>query len=263
MKKTGIFLTHGGAGSKNWFSDGADAAARRGLESLSAGLSILESVCVAVTVLEDDTRFNAGMGSYRRADGSAQMDAACMDSRNRFGAVAVLEGFKNPVLAAFGVSQTGYRLLAGRGAAEFARKLGLAQWPPPERVSAPDPPASADTVGCVGFDGEHFAAALSTGGKANSLAGRVGDVPFIGCGLYAGPSGAVAATGDGEEIVMKMAALRVYQMLERGADPRIALKTGIGWFDGAMDIGLILVSRKGYAGGSNRDMAWAAANSRK
>lgn len=262
MKKTGILLTHGGAGSKNWFSDGAYAAAQRGLESLFSGLSILESVCVAVTVLEDDTRFNAGIGSYRRSDGSAQMDAACMDSRNHFGAVAALEGIKNPILAAFGVSQTHYRLLAGRGATDFARRLGLAEWVPPTTQSSGQS-APTDTVGCVGFDGEHFAAALSTGGKGNSMIGRVGDVSLIGCGLYVGPHGAVAATGDGEEITMKMTALHVYQMLERGADPEIALKTGIGWFDSKVDIGLILISRKGHAGGSNRDMAWAVIESEK
>ena len=38
------------------------------------------------------------------------------------------------------------------------------------------------------------------------LRGRVGDTPIIGAGLYAGPHGAVAATGDGEEIMRRVLA---------------------------------------------------------
>ena len=48
-----------------------------------------------------------------------------MDSKGRFGAVAAMEGFKNPIQAAKAVSETKYQILAGEGAAKFAGDQGL------------------------------------------------------------------------------------------------------------------------------------------
>lgn len=254
-----VIVAHGGAGSRNEYADGTETSVHKGLDSMRSGMPALESVCLAVSVLEDDSRFNAGTGSQKRSDGRVQMDAACMDSNNQFGAVAVIEGYKNPVHIAHAVSKTKYRVLAGQGAAEFAREQKFPAWDPQGAQEDPPPVSSSDTVGCVAFDGELYAAALSTGGTKNAIPGRVGDVPLIGCGLYAGPHGAVAATGHGEEIAMKMTAFRVYQMLEGGMDPKAALKTALDWFEENIVIGLILVSRKGFAGGSNRTMAWSSA----
>ena len=118
---------------------------------------------------------------------------------------------------------------------------------------------TTDTVGCVAFDGKNFAAGLSTGGIRGAIPGRVGDVPLIGCGLYAGPAGAVAATGDGEAITMHLPAIRAYQMLERGDAPEKVLQKVLHWFHLSNNaFGLIMVNRTGYAGGSNRSMAWSA-----
>jgi isoaspartyl peptidase/L-asparaginase-like protein (Ntn-hydrolase superfamily) len=59
-----------------------------------------------------------------------------------------------------------------------------------------------DTVGvAVRASDGRFGVALSTGGTAITLRGRVGDVPIYGAGLYAGKFGASAATGTGERIV--------------------------------------------------------------
>lgn len=249
-----IVLTHGGAGSKNEYADGTDQAAEKGLSSLQSGATVLESACSAVMVLEDDGRFNAGTGSCKRSDGSMQMDSACMDSSRQFGAVAVVSGFKNPVKIAYAVSKTPQRMLAGTGAESFASAQGceVINTKKNHKTPATNP---TDTVGCVAFDGEVFAAALSTGGTGGSPPGRVGDVPLIGCGLYAGPEGAVAATGYGEAITMNITALRVYRLLERGAPPSAVLREALSWFSD--DFGLILVSKKGYAGGSNRTMPWS------
>lgn len=257
-----ILLTHGGAGSKGEYHDGTRHAAEVGLEVIKSGASLMDSVCRAVAVLEDDSRFNAGVGSHPRSDGSVQMDAAVMDSYGDFGAVAALEGFKNPIHVAHAVTRTQYKVLAGRGAAEFAKKAGF------ETVSHDEITArgvdfstaegATDTVGCVAFDGKNFAAGLSTGGIHGAVPGRVGDVPLIGCGLYAGPAGAVAATGDGETITMHLTAIRAYQMLERGDMPDKVLEEVLHWFHPQNDaFGLILVSDDGFAGGSNRTMAWS------
>jgi isoaspartyl peptidase/L-asparaginase-like protein (Ntn-hydrolase superfamily) len=253
-----IVVTHGGAGSRNEFADGTERAGRAGWNVIRRGISALDAACLAVTELEDDGRFNAGIGSRARADGSVQMDAACMDSAGRFGAVGVIEGFRNPVKIAHAVCSTPQRFLAGRGAEAFAREGGFA--PLPADFSGGRGDSGQDTVGCVAFDGQTFAVALSTGGTGGSPPGRVGDVPLIGCGLYAGSAGALCATGHGESIAMNITAFRAYQLLEKGLAPPDVLRQALGWFDASRDFGLILVSRKGFAGGSNRSMAWSACN---
>ncbi|NNF05789.1 MAG: L-asparaginase, partial [Candidatus Eisenbacteria bacterium] len=69
----------------------------------------------------------------------------------------------------------------------------------------------SDTVGAVARDGRGgFAAGLSTGGTSLMLLGRVGDTPIIGAGVFAGPKGAVATTGDGEEIMRRVLAKEAY-----------------------------------------------------
>ena len=88
--------------------------------------------------------------------------------------------------------------------------------------------------------------------------GRVGDVPIIGGGLYAGPEGAVAATGDGEAIMMKITAYRTYKLIKKGGSPEAIVDEAISWFPLTDAFGIILVTRKGGAGGSNRSMAWSS-----
>ena len=172
-----------------------------------------------------------------------------------------MEGFKNPIQAAEAVSATKYRILAGEGAAKFAGELNLE---PRQQQTTPgsgkdfSTSPTTDTVGCVAFDGTTFVAALSTGGMAGAHYGRVGDVPIIGSGLYAGPNGAVTVTGDGEAIMMKITAYRTYELIQKGGSPQAIVDEVINWFPSTDAFGLILVTRKGSAGGSNRSMAWAS-----
>lgn len=255
-------LAHGGAGSDNANSDGTDRACERGLELMQSGSSALDAACAAVEVLENDGRFNAGVGSRRRDDGSIQMDAACMDgARHKFGAVAVVEGFQNPVHIAHALLGEPYHLLAGDGAARYAAERGFTALDE-NRVRGTGA-KSSDTVGAVAWDGKQFAAALSTGGTGKSWRGRVGDVPLIGCGLYAGSSGAVAATGHGESIALNMTAYRAYQLLEAGASADAVMQEALRWFEAAQDIGILVVGAKDWAGGSNRSMAWSGRQGRQ
>ena len=109
-----------------------------------------------------------------------------------------------------------------------------------------------------GADGS-FAGAISTGGTTLTLRGRVGDVPLQGAGLYVGAAGAVAATGNGEDIVREMLSRRVYAKLAAGETLSAALAWGIGLFDQErVAIGLIALSPEGSHAAANRSMAWAA-----
>ena len=103
-----------------------------------------------------------------------------------------------------------------------------------------------------------FAATLSTGGTSLTLRGRVGDVPIYGCGLYAGPVGAVACTGFGEEIIRQAMARKVYQFMVQGLGARSAAQRGCRIFGDHHSFGVIAVGRKGWGVAANRNMAFGA-----
>jgi isoaspartyl peptidase/L-asparaginase-like protein (Ntn-hydrolase superfamily) len=113
-------------------------------------------------------------------------------------------------------------------------------------------------VGVLATDGRTFAAASSTGGTIMTLLGRVGDVPLIGCGIYAGPKGAIAVTGAGDFLARQMLSRRIYVELEAGRPLPDALEEACRIFPDYIDVGAIALFGEQWAGHSNRDMAWAA-----
>jgi beta-aspartyl-peptidase (threonine type) len=121
--------------------------------------------------------------------------------------------------------------------------------------------ASTDTVGVAvrGADGR-FGVALSTGGTSITLRGRVGDVPILGAGLFAGSHGAAAATGTGERIIEVGLARAVHDWLKAGETADVAAKRAVDLIRGK-DIGIIVVSKDGLAAAADREMAWAGRES--
>lgn len=89
----------------------------------------LKSAVAAIVFLEDSGVFNAGSGAKVRKDGGRiEMDAALAGSDGRIGAVANIQGVRNPVLVAERILRcTPHVCLAGAGALEFAlnQKLPL------------------------------------------------------------------------------------------------------------------------------------------
>lgn len=254
-------VCHAGSSSDPTHADGPRLACGRGLDEIAKGRDALAAAVSATRCLEDDERFNAGTGSNLRLDGTTiQMDAACMRGSGEFGAVAAIERVKNPIDVALLVLDTPHILLAGDGATTFARRAGFEDFDPTtsgarERLRAATS-AAGDTVGCVAWDGEGFAGALSSGGTATVLRGRVGDVPLPGCGLYVGEHGAVAATGDGEYIATALLAYRSYLELERGRAPAEVVRWALGQLAPTVDVGLIILGHSGFAGGARHGMAW-------
>jgi len=294
-QQAGAVVVHGGAGASRENEDGCVLAARRALAQLEVNGDALDAAIAAVTALEDDGRFNAGSGSVLGLDGATvEMDASIMDTRGRLGAIACVQSVRNPVQLARAVADTPHWLLAGEGALRFARAIGMPQGAPvSERQrlehrkimaqlagSVPAMPGmnnalferfwnyntplqlpegvACDTVGAVvrGADG-HFAVACSTGGSAPSLLGRVGDTPIVGSGFYAGPEGAVAATGIGEHIVRHLLARTVYGWIQDGMPLEQALQRGIDLFAPGIKVGLVAVSRTESGAVSNSDMPYS------
>ena len=294
MLKEGI-VVHGGAGAPPSMSDGCEAAVKAGLKVFGKGKPALDAAIAAVISMEDDGRFNAGSGSVLRLDGkSIEMDAGVMDSKGILGAVASVHHVRNPVVLARRVAETPHIFLAGDGAVAFARACGLytrqqrptaqsrryhkrllealrnkkadmlrPDWlnfdlqrywnlkTPYERIFE-----KTDTVGAVALSADGvFAVAGSTGGAAPMLRGRIGDTPIIGSGFYAGPHGAVAATGIGEEIMRRTLSLQVYTWIAEGLSPQAACERGVKLMPKKMPAGLIAIGKRGYGIAANVPMA--------
>jgi len=111
-------------------------------------------------------------------------------------------------------------------------------------------PPDHDTVGAVAVDGDAIAAATSTGGRSWALAGRVGDVPQIGSGFYAGPAGGASATGAGEDIARVTLSRRAVAHLESGLGAQAAADRAIDEFGEltGSSAGIILLDDDGGAG---------------
>jgi len=282
-----IIVCHAGSTSDPNQSDGPQNACDAGLKVIINREGALNGVTTATARLEDDERFNAGTGSNIRLDGTTiQMDASCMSSKGEFAAVAGIERVKNPINVAKCLLGTPHILLAGEGATAFARQHGFEDYDPTtptalsrykkvkkiadqvgdwslsdlKNVWNYTKPArtfyGGDTVGSVAWDGMHFASALSSGGTTIVLRGRVGDVPMPGCGLFAGEHGAIAMTGDGEDIAKSILAYRTYLELEKGQSPNQAAAWAMDQLPNTVDVGIIIVNKSGFAGKARNGMAW-------
>jgi beta-aspartyl-peptidase (threonine type) len=245
---TTVIAIHGGAGvvdrvqmlpqMEHDYREGLTHALEAGNRVLAAGGPSIDAVVAAVSVMEDSPLFNAGRGAAFTAEGRNEMDAAVMDGATlRAGAVTLVTGVKNPVkLAKLVMERTQHVMLAGAGAEALARAHELEmvdadyfftqrRWDALQKmISAKDTKredavAEVDkhgTVGAVALDCDgNLAAATSTGGRTNKMAGRVGDSPIFGAGTYANnATAAVSATGEGEYFMRAVAAHTISALME-------------------------------------------------
>lgn len=184
--------------------------------------SAIETVVYAVSLLEDDALFNAGIGSQIQSDGKIRMSASLMDGMtHKFSGVINIEEVKNPILVAEVLMNVDDRVLSGEGATQFARQHGF------ERFSTEIPQRRAEfeakvksngqgTVGCVAFDKNgNIAVATSTGGKGFEIVGRVSDSATV-AGNYANAYCGVSLTGVGEDIVSNATAAKIVTRVTDG-----------------------------------------------
>ncbi len=294
-------LVHGGA----WAIPQDVAAAhetgvRNALEAgyavLSRGGSALDAVEVAVTVLEDDSTFDAGRGSFLTSDGRVQLDALLMDGgRMKAGGVACVERLRNPIQAArLVLEKSPHVYIVGEGAEQFAQAHGmslidnlelvldrererLADAQAREAAGLADETFSGmqddkgpetaiafnshDTVGAVALDTHgNLAAATSTGGTLNKTPGRVGDSSLIGCGCYADNlSAAVSLTGWGEPIMKLVLGKWATDRVSDGTAPELAAREAISYLYNRLGGhgGIILLGPDGRLGLAHNTPAMA------
>lgn len=270
-------ICHGGAGTIKdpaAYAAGLDEAIRAGYQLLRQSAEAEKAVVHAVRLMEDNPVFNCGTGSKLTVDGRAEMDAAVMTQDGRFGGVCCITGVKNPILVAERVMRdTDHLLLSGEGAVRFARQAGFEEFDTvTDRARAQleeflkDPgsgrfPKSAGhgTAGAVAIDRHgRVAAATSSGGITGRLPGRVGDSALVGCGTFAGPSGAVSCTGHGEEIMRAMLGREVVEKM-RTMPAAVAVTLAISESKRRkQDVGAVGMDARGTVGFGHTtpDMAW-------
>jgi L-asparaginase len=184
--------------------------------------SALETVVFAVSLLEDDELFNAGIGSQIQSDGKIRMSASLMDSTTmKMSGVINIEEVKNPIQVAKVLMNVDDRILSGEGATDFARKNGFEKFSTeiPQRrkeYEAKLASTGVGTVGCVALDSEgRIAVATSTGGKGFEIVGRVSDSATV-AGNYCNEFCGVSLTGVGEDIVSGAVAAKIVTRVTDG-----------------------------------------------
>src|SRR5713101_1150239 len=104
-------------------------AVARAVERMRAGLDPLDAAIARVNLVEDDPNdLTVGYGGVPNEEGVVQLDACVMHGPTaRAGAVAALEGVKNPSkVARLVMETTDHVLLVGAGARKFADMNGFA-----------------------------------------------------------------------------------------------------------------------------------------
>lgn len=266
-------VLHGGAGviergnmdaaTEAAYREALDEAIRLGGEQLAAGASAMDVVEAVIHVLEEDPKFNAGVGAVFTSAGRNELDASIMrGSDMQAGAAAGVTTVRHPIsLARAVLEDSPHVMLQSDGAERFAEEQGLEQvdnvhffterrWasmvrrvrqlglPIPHRPEgAPDAEPIREgaldlmerehafgTVGVVARDQSgEIVAGTSTGGTTAKRWGRVGDSPIIGAGTYATPGCGVSATGTGEYFIRLNVAARVCTYIDAGMEAEDAL----------------------------------------
>ncbi len=184
--------------------------------------SALETVVYAVSLLEDDELFNAGIGSQIQSDGKIRMSASLMDGETqKMSGVINIEEVKNPIQVAQILMNVDDRVLGGSGATNFARQHGFEKFSTeiPQRRAEYEAKLAATkvgTVGCVALDANgKIAVATSTGGKGFEIPGRISDSATV-AGNYANEFCGVSLTGVGEDIVSNATAAKIVTRVTDG-----------------------------------------------
>jgi beta-aspartyl-peptidase (threonine type) len=256
-------ILHGGAGARRERNYDAEVVHMRQVVEvmkarLEAGDAALDVATAAVVMLENSGLYVAGRGASPNLAGGYELDASIMDGASgRAGAVAALQGFRNPVVAARAVlDRTPHVLLAGEGAAAFARDQKLetiedeAAWFTHAGHGEDNhPPGTLNhgTVGCCVLDAQgRLAAATSTAGVFGKMPGRVGDTPIPGAGTWADGRVAASGTGQGEYFIRATATAQVGWRVAAGQSLAEAAQAAIDQIgDLGGDGGLIALDAQG------------------
>jgi N4-(beta-N-acetylglucosaminyl)-L-asparaginase len=237
-------------------SGNAVPALNRAMDLLRRGTDLLEAVVAGVNEVENDPDdMSVGYGGLPNENGVVELDASVMHGpTHKSGAVAALRNVRNPSSVALEVlRRTDHVLLVGDGALEFARAVGFEQqnlltekaraawldWranrsPTDDWLDADQQveiPHTEGTIHVSAVDAAgDLAACTSTSGLSYKIAGRVGDSPIVGAGLFCDNEvGSAGSTGRGEAVIQSSASFQVVRHMAEGVEPTDACLLALKW----------------------------------
>ena len=215
-------------------------------EVLKNGGSALEAVEQGCKVAEADEKGQSvGKGGLPDRDGNVTLDACIMNEKGDYGAVLAVKDIKHVIsLARKVMEDTPHVLLAGEGARQFALESGFKaenllteasrkawkKWKVKSEYKPIINIENHDTIGMLAIDQKgNISGACTTSGLAYKMAGRVGDSPIIGSGLFVDNEvGAATATGLGEEVLKTVGSFLIVELMRQGKSPQEACEQAIG-----------------------------------
>jgi N4-(beta-N-acetylglucosaminyl)-L-asparaginase len=248
------------------------AATTKAWEVLQEGKSALDAIeqgCMAEEANAEGQ--SVGIGGLPDRDGNVTLDACIMNKEGNYGAVVCMQNIMHPISVARKVMEnTPHVILAGKGAETFAVSEGFKRenllteaskkaWEEWKKTSKYKPIINIenhDTIGMLAIDKNgDISGGCTTSGLAYKMAGRVGDSPIIGSGLFIDNEvGAATATGLGEEVLKTVGSFLIVELMRQGKSPQEACEEAISRiikknpkFDD-FQVGYIAVNKKGETG---------------
>ncbi|RRQ49435.1 glycosylasparaginase [Maribacter algicola] len=247
-------------------------ATAKAWDVLKLGGSALDAVHQGVMIEENNLdNQTVGNGGRPDRDGNVTLDACIMDKDANCGAVLAIQNIANPISIARKVmEETPHVILVGKGAEKFAYEQGFErtnlltekskkEWEEWKKTSQYKPIINIenhDTIGMLAIDKNgDIAGACTTSGMAYKMAGRVGDSPIIGAGLFVDNEvGGATATGVGEEVVRTVGSFLIVELMRQGKSPQEACEEGVKRIIAKnkdkqdFQIGFIAINKKGETG---------------
>lgn len=214
-------------------------------EALEDGQSALDAAIAGVSIEEANIKnATVGKGGAPDREGRVTLDASVMAPDGNAGSVACVQTITHAAaLAKKVMEETPHVMLAGMGAEEFAYQNGFKsenlltaeakekyqEWLKEKNYKPVINIENHDTIGMLTLDGNgDLAGACTTSGLAYKMAGRVGDSPIIGSGLYIDNEvGGAAGTGLGEEIMKQVGSFLIVELMRNGMSPGEACKEAV------------------------------------
>ena len=226
-----------------WKTDLAVETAAVVLEKGGSALDAVEQGCRIEEANEKGQ--SVGKGGLPDRDGDVTLDACIMDSTGNYGSVLGVKNIKHVISVARKVMEdTPHVMLVGEGAKKFAISKGFEPedlltkaskkaWEKWKETSEYKPIINIenhDTIGMLAIDKKgDISGACTTSGLAYKMAGRVGDSPIIGGGLFVDNEiGGASATGLGEEVLKTVGSFLIVELMRQGKTPQEACEEAIG-----------------------------------
>ena len=253
-----------------WNTPLAVETAAKVLQNGGSALDAVEQGCRIEEANEKNQ--TVGKGGLPDRDGDVTLDACIMNDKGDYGSVLGVKNITHVIsLARKVMEDTPHVMLVGEGAEKFAYEKGFKKedlltessrkaWENWKEKSEYKPIINIenhDTIGMLAVDDKgNISGACTTSGLAYKMAGRVGDSPIIGGGLFVDNEiGGAAATGLGEEVLKTVGSFLIVELMRQGKSPQEACEEAIGRIVNKpnsnfknFQVGYIAVNKQGETG---------------